>query len=389
MGAVVIDSDRLAREVVAVGTPGLAAIGQRFGDGVVAPDGSLNRAALASIVFNDPGARLDLNAITHPLVRARFAELALAAPPGAIVVNDIPILTELAVTAQFHLVVGIGADAEIRVRRLIGRGLTEVDARARIGSQIDDAARRPLTDAWLDNSGEPDLLLMGVDELWRSRLIPFNANVIGGVRAVRSAPLLVAPDPGWPSAASRMLARVAAAVGAAALSLDHIGSTAIPHMPAKDVVDLQLGVTSLEVAEQISAPLTRAGFIRQPGQWFDSPHPADAAPEDWYKTFHANADPGRSVNLHVRVAGSPGWRFALLFRDWLRADPSAAAEYLGVKRAASAEFAGDVDAERYTRAKEPWFERAWQRSQAWAELTGWQPGASERRRIRGSTDPGR
>ena len=205
-GAVVIDSDRLAREVVAPGTPGLAAVVASFGPGVLSPSGELDRAALAAVVFADPDARRHLEAITHPRVRARFAELVAAAPRDAIVVNDIPLLVDLPTAASFHLVIGVHAAASTRVSRLVGRGLTEADARARIAAQISDEERRALCDVWLSNDGGPDKLATAIDRLWKNRLVPFRNNLLAG-RATRST--TDAPDRNE----ELLLARVSRAVG--------------------------------------------------------------------------------------------------------------------------------------------------------------------------------
>jgi dephospho-CoA kinase len=144
-------------------------------------------------------------------------------------------------------------------------------------------------------------------------------------------------------------------------------------MPAKDVIDLQLGVSSPGDAEELARSLAAAGFPAVEVRSQDSPHPAGADPAGWRKRFHANADPGRSVNLHVRVKDGPGWRWALLFRDWLTVDRSAADEYHTMKLAMAAEFASDGTAERYAQAKEPWFERVHERAERWAAATGWAP----------------
>lgn len=370
-GAVVVDSDRLAREVVAAGSPGLAAVVDRFGPTMLAADGSLNRPALAAVVFSDPAARRDLEAITHPRVRARFDELAAAAPADAVVVNDLPLLTALSVAATFHLVVGVGADAELRIQRLIGRGLAEADARARLAAQIDDAARRPLTDVWIDNGGTAAELSAQVDGLWEGRLVPFRDGLLRAERAARPGPELVPADPTWPATAARLLARIGRAVGAAARSLDHIGSTAVPGLPAKDVIDLQLGVDSLSGADAMLPALGGAGFVVVPGVTHDHPHPAGTDPGPWPKLFVANVDPGRAVNLHVREVGSPGWRWALAFRDWLRVDVAARSDYLALKRRSAADHVGDSDG--YARAKEAWFAAAEPQLAAWIATTGWTP----------------
>ena len=181
-------------------------------------------------------------------------------------------------------------------------------------------------------------------------------------------------DPSWRSDAARMLARVGRAAGDDALRLDHIGSTAVPGLPAKDVLDLQLVVADLAVARRLAPQLARAGFVPVPGVDDDNPHPGHDDPARRRKTFHANADPGRAVNLHVRPVDGPAWRWALAFRDWLTDDTAACAEYLEYKRDLAARHAGDADTDGYAAAKEAWFAAAAPRLQAWTERIGWVPG---------------
>lgn len=174
LGAVVIDSDQLAREVVAVGSPGLARVVERFGEGVLAPDGSLDRPRLGQLVFSDSAALADLNAITHPLIRARSAELSSAAVAGgaAAVVHDIPLLVENKLAAGFDKVIVVEAPLELRLSRLAGRGLDAETARARITAQATDEQRREVADIVLDNSGSVAELVAQVDAAW--------ANLVGG-----------------------------------------------------------------------------------------------------------------------------------------------------------------------------------------------------------------
>lgn len=169
-GAVIVDADRIAREVVEPGTPGLAAVVEAFGEQVLAADGSLDRPALAAVVFSDPAARARLDAIVHPLVRRRSAELVAASPADAVVVNDVPLLVETGQVASFDVVLVVEADPEIRVARLVRRGLTEDDARARIASQASDEQRRAVADVVLDNSGTPEELAEQVDRFWAERV---------------------------------------------------------------------------------------------------------------------------------------------------------------------------------------------------------------------------
>jgi dephospho-CoA kinase len=170
-GAVVVDADVIAREVVAPGTPGLAAIVEAFGPTVLAADGSLDRPGLAAVVFADPQARRRLDGIVHPLVRARAGELDAAAPADAVVVHDVPLLAETGQGSSYDLVVVVEADPAVRVARLVQRGLTADDARARIAVQATDEQRRAIADVVLDNSGTPEQLAEQVERLWRDRVV--------------------------------------------------------------------------------------------------------------------------------------------------------------------------------------------------------------------------
>jgi dephospho-CoA kinase len=174
LGAVVIDSDQLAREVVAVGSPGLTRVVERFGPEVLAEDGSLDRPKLGRLVFADPAALADLNAIVHPLVRARSDALtaqALARGVSA-VVHDIPLLVENKLAAGFDKVIVVEAPVELRLQRLAGRGLDAETARARIAAQASDEQRRAVADIVVDNSGSPAELTAQVDAIW--------AGLVGG-----------------------------------------------------------------------------------------------------------------------------------------------------------------------------------------------------------------
>lgn len=167
-GAVVIDADLLAREVVEPGTPGLAAIADRFGSTVLHPDGTLDRAALGQIVFADAAARRDLEAIVHPAVRARAAEIEAAAPPNAIVLHVIPLLVETGQADTFDVVVVVDVEPAVQRRRLQQRGsMSSDEVEARIAAQATRQQRLAVADRVLDNSGSPAELDGQLDELWR------------------------------------------------------------------------------------------------------------------------------------------------------------------------------------------------------------------------------
>jgi len=372
LGALVIDADLLAREVVAVGSPGLAAVRQRFGDAVLAPDGSLDRAALGEIVFSDPRAREDVEAITHPLIGARTRSILESAAPERILVHDVPLLVEKDMTADYHLTVVVGADEDLRVARLTGgRGFTEVDVRGRIAAQASDRDRRAAADAWLDNNGTVDALLAQVDDLWQDRIVGFNDNLMTGSRSRRpAAPTLVPYDESWPLTAARLIRRVSAALGNNAVAVEHIGSTSVPGLIAKDVIDLQVAVPRLSDADgpEFVKALADKGFPRAEGNYQDTVHPWAPDPSSWGKRFHGSADPGRLAHVHVREHGSPGWEIALLFRDWLVDNPTERDLYAGIKRAIAQ---SEPTTTAYTVAKEPRLADALERARAWARHTGW------------------
>ena len=166
-GAVIIDADVLAREVVEPGTPGLAAVVARFGPGVVTGDGALDRRALAGLVFGDPPALADLNAIVHPPVRAAIDDrLAELAGTDAVVVLEIPLLVESGRSYGESMVVVVDCPPDVALRRLVDRGMDEADARRRMAAQVPRARRLAAADVVLDNAGSRADLERQVDDLW-------------------------------------------------------------------------------------------------------------------------------------------------------------------------------------------------------------------------------
>lgn len=316
-GALVVDADALAREVVEPGTPGLAAVRERFGAGVVRSDGSLDRAALGAIVFADPAARRDLEAITHPLIRERTRAIIAAAPAGTITVHDIPLLVETGVASHYHLVVTVDVDPEERVRRLVAlRGLTEDDARARIAHQASEAQRRAVADVVIDNNGAPDAVVPQVDALWR-RLVAFAANLGAGRAADPTAEVTAPVDSTGPgaggaapasaseasdagsagraAATARVLARIAhrlrPVVGPEATydthaAYDSLGSAGDQAPGVAEVLDLVAWVPDLESVpwDEVREALALAGLVET----------AEGA--------YASADPGLPARLRILAA---------------------------------------------------------------------------------------
>lgn len=166
-GAVVIDADRVARDVVAPGTEGWHEVVARFGPSVVAPDGSLDRPALGRIVFGDESARRDLEAIIHPRVRETSRRLVAEAPADTVVVEMIPLLVETGQAERFDMLIVVDLPEDVQRERLVRRsGLTPDEADARIAAQASRSARLAVATHVLDNSGDRDELLAQVDRLW-------------------------------------------------------------------------------------------------------------------------------------------------------------------------------------------------------------------------------
>lgn len=373
LGAVVIDADQVAREVVEPGQPALAAIRARFGDKVIREDGSLDRAGLAAIVFSEHAELASLEAITGPAIAERVARLRAQVPRDDVSVFDMPLLVEHGLWVHENLNVVVGVEAETRVRRLVERGLDEQDARARLTAQATDKDRRAVADVWIDNNGTPEELSALVDALWNHRIVPFNENMVGGIRSQRpELSAVVEPRPDWQARGRRLVAKLEAALDPtdAVVEVEHIGSTAVSGLVAKDVIDLQVGVRRLRDAdtEAFHAAMRGAGFAESPGNTQDAPHPPGSDPEPWAKRFYGSCDPGNIAHVHVRERGARGWEFALLFRDWLRASPGEREAYAAEKRRLL-----DLDprTSAYVEAKEPWFVDAYDRARTWARDSGW------------------
>jgi dephospho-CoA kinase len=165
-GARLIDADLVAREVVEPGTPGFARVVEALGPSVVAADGTLDRPAVAALVFADPDLLAALNAIVHPLVAVRTAELMAEAPLDGVVVNDVPLLMENGLKGSYDLVVVVDAPEDVRLERLVARGLSPADVRARMAAQASREDRLAGADYVVDNSGTLDDLVPQVERLW-------------------------------------------------------------------------------------------------------------------------------------------------------------------------------------------------------------------------------
>ena len=355
-GGVIVDGDVISREVVQPGTEGLAALVDHFGDQILLPDGALNRPALAAKAFGDEEQRAKLNAIVHPLVATRRAEIVAAVAEDQVIVEDIPLLVESQMAPLFPLVVVVHADPDVRLDRLIGiRGMDSADARARIAAQATEEQRRRVADVWLDNSGTEGHLVEAARGLWYGRILPFAHNLATATPATESGDV-VAADPTWTDQAARILARLNTTCGHRAVRIDHIGSTAVAGMDARDVVDVQITVASLDIADELAEDLLRAGYPRVESVTADARFDGATDIALWRKRFHASADPGRPTHIHIRVDGWPNQRFALLFVDWLNANPGLRADYAHAKRSGNTQ---------------PWFDDAHRRALAWAEATGW------------------
>lgn len=285
-GAVVVDADQLAREIVAPGTAGLEAVVGEFGPDVVTSAGELDRAALAAAAFASDERRCALESITHPLIAARTTELVAAAPDDAVLVHDVPLLVEKRMGPRYHLVVVVDAPVESRVRRLVARGMPEHDARRRIASQASDDDRRAAADVWLTNGASADDLYAAVDRLWADRLLPFRDNLSAGRPAARTVRHLVgAAD--RDRAVRRLVERIRAALGDRAEEVQ---------------------VASAAGQAERSGPLRLRGLVRSgdaAASWDESLLRAGLAPlaeQDDAGRAYGSCDPGAPAVLHLHPA---------------------------------------------------------------------------------------
>jgi GrpB-like predicted nucleotidyltransferase (UPF0157 family) len=222
---------------------------------------------------------------------------------------------DLATAARSHLVVGISS----------GPGAAD---------------HHDAIDVWTDVAGARDL--------WQARLLPFRDNLVANRRAPRRRVAeLVGPDPCWATMARRLIARLERLLGDAALRIDHIGSTAVPGLAAKDLVDIQVVLPDLAVANEVAAHARDAGFVRVPGRWTGP----DRHGTRFDEVVLVDADPGRPVNVNLRAVGDPVWRETLRFRDWLITDSANRDQYLAFKQHL-VETTDDVDA--YSAGKLQW-----------------------------------
>jgi dephospho-CoA kinase len=171
LGAYVIDSDQLARDVIERGSPGYESVLASFGDEILV-DGEIDRNKLGSIVFKDPASRLKLESIIHPLVRDAAEKLARNLPAGSVVINQIPLLVETDGAKRFDYVITVSADEELRRSRLIERGMKDYEITHRLAAQVNDAARENVAHFVLTNNGTIDDLRRDVEALWRNELLP-------------------------------------------------------------------------------------------------------------------------------------------------------------------------------------------------------------------------
>jgi dephospho-CoA kinase len=216
-----------------------------------------------------------------------------------------------------------------------------------------------LADAWLDDS---DQLFEAVDEVWHRRIRRFGENLAAGRRAPRQRrPVIVDADPTWPAQARRLIGRLDLALGDLVERIDHIGSTSVPGLPAKDLIDIQVVVADLDRAVEAARAVRHAGFVHVSGPWFGPGN------EGWShrEEVCVDADPGRAVNVNIRPVDAPVWRDALLLRDWLRESADGRAEYATLKRSLAQR--GDLDVDSYGQAKAAWVSTALLRAEAWAE----------------------
>ena len=311
-GAVIVDADRIAREVVEPGTPGLAMLVAEFGGQILGDDGALDRAALAGLAFVDAERTAALNAITHPLIGERTAELFATAPADAIVVHDMPLLVEGGMAPGYHLVIVVDTPAEIRLQRLVEqRGMPADDARARMSRQATDEQRRAVADVLIDNSGERQAVEERTRSLVETRLLPFEHNLRTGTPVIGDR-TVVPFRPEWAGEAERASARLRHTLGDVATRIDHVGPTSVDGLDAPDIVDILVTVRDEAGSDAALRALTDAGWVRDRSSLRPLLH--------W-------CDPARPLEVTIVTEDDPEHEFAHLMSEVIADDPEARAEY--------------------------------------------------------------
>lgn len=306
LGAVVVDSDVLARIAVEPGSHGLSEIVGTFGPEVLTEEGALDRPALGRLVFGDSAARERLNAIVHPRVRAGAARLIEQAPDDAVVVEDIPLLVETGQAARFHLVVVVDAPDDMRIERMVHqRGMERSDAEQRIAAQTSRAERLREADAVLVNDRQLDDLLSSTDALWQERIVPFRDNLAAGRPAIgRSAAAASVGLSGTSGLGRRVRNKLAAVLPISASFMHDDGwhDDGRPDDGRHDSRDddtmraeVRVITGKTEDRRSVCDAVAAAGFPRV--------HEAvEAGPGDW--VVHRTADP--ALDVAVLVGARPG-----------------------------------------------------------------------------------
>lgn len=257
--------------------------------------------------------------------------------------------------------------------------LSSVSARAHLVLSVGDPSSLPAGSCLSDALARTDVDLSRFIERARA----FDRCRVSNQLPPDLAPVIEPWSPLWAATAARVGARVARVFDASRAKVDHIGSTSVPGLNAKGIIDLQVAVADLTDCDSVDGRLKDAGFVNvqeivpdAPGVRIDNARIEGQPETEWTKRLYAGVDAAQRVIVHVRRAGAANWRYALLFRDWLRANPGPRDEYAELKTALAAAHGADAHFDDYARAKDFWFDRAQAEMEDWARTTGWVPPSS-------------
>lgn len=351
-GAYIIDSDKLAREVVEPGTPGLHSIVEHFGEKVLAESGELNRNALSAIVFQSDEARKVLNSITHPRIAQRTQQLIEEAPRDSIIVHDTPLLVELNLGVFYDAVIIVWASMETRLHRLQKyRDMPQEEALSRIHAQTSDEIRSQTADVVIDNNSTVEAARAQVYDLFYHYLVPWRDHLIEGEPL--SMPISLVSHQGKNPIAPKIIARLwtllHSVTDSGIVSIEHIGATSMNLSLGQDIIDIHITVTHWNKKDIILSTLKDGGYVMVKYRHDE---------EKLAEYILSSTNPLRKSCIYIHHVDNPCREMYLHSNEFLRLHPQYHQQYIQSK-------VEGLLSEKYSHNKKLFFESLYPQIQQW------------------------